>query len=164
MNPDIRTILYASGLGEGCEAALAYAIGLANRLGARLQVLTVIDEQRERSLIDIDSHVPQAALDQYHDDRAARARTHIESQIAAFYAVRGDDAPQRPISDLIVHEGDDVAQAILDEAERGGVDLILLASRGEGLLAGLLFGSVPQEVLRRTRRPLLLVPVAEGEC
>ena len=27
------------------------------------------------------------------------------------------------------------------------------------VVAGLLFGSVPQEVLRRTKRPLLLVPV-----
>ena len=49
-------------------------------------------------------------------------------------------------------------QAILDEAERSGVDLILLGSRGAGLLAGLLFGSVAQEVARRTRKPLLLVP------
>ena len=164
MNLEIRTILYASGLGEGCEAALSYAINLANRLGARLQVMTVIDEQRERSLIDLDSHVPQQGLDQYHDDRAARARAHIEAQLAAFYAVRGSDAPARPIVELIVHEDDDVAQAILEEAERGGADLILLGSRGAGLLAGLLFGSVPQEVLRRTLRPLLLVPVAEGEC
>ena len=79
--------------------------------------------------------------------------------MAAFYAVRSDDAPPSPITELIVHEGDDVPQAILDEAERGAADLILMASRGEGLLAGLLFGSVAQEVLRRTRKPLLLVPV-----
>ncbi|MBK6615606.1 universal stress protein [Ottowia sp.] len=159
MNHDIRTILYACGLGEGCEATLAHAINLANRLGARLLVLSVIDDQRERSLIDLPAHVPQQGLDQYHDDRAKRARAHIEAQVAAFYAVRSDDAPTRPITELIVHEGDDVPQAILDEAERGSADLILMASRGEGLLAGLLFGSVAQEVLRRTRKPLLLVPV-----
>ncbi|MFT4195403.1 universal stress protein [Ottowia sp.] len=159
MNHDIRTILYACGLGDGCEAPLGYAISLANRLGARLLVLAVIDEQRERSLIDLEEHVPQKQLDQYHDERAARARAHIEAQIAAFYAVRGSNAPPRPIAELIVHEGDDVAQAILDEAERGSADLILMASRGAGLLARLLFGSVPQEVLRRTKRPLLLVPV-----
>ena len=158
MSTDIQTILFASGLGDGCETTLAYAINLANRLGARLLVLTVIDEERERSLIDIDSHVPQEALNQYHDDRAARARAHIDAQISAFYAVRAGNAPQRPITELLVHEGDDVPQAILDEAERSGVDLILLGSRGAGLLAGLLFGSVAQEVARRTRKPLLLVP------
>lgn len=161
MNHDIRTILYASDLGEGCEAALAYAIDLANRLGARLRVLTVIDDHRERSLVDIDSHVPQRALDQYHDRRAATTLAHIESQIAGFYAARGGPAPRQPVTELIVHEGDDVPQAILDETERCGADLILMASRGKGLLTGLLFGSATQEVLRRTRRPLLLVPVGE---
>jgi len=35
----------------------------------------------------------------------------------------------------------------------------LMASRGEGALVGLLFGSVVQEVTRKSRVPLLLVPV-----
>ena len=159
MNHDIRTILYAAGLDDGCETALAYAINLANRLGARLLVLTVIDDERERSLIDLDAHVPQKGLDQYHDERARRALAHIEGQLDAFYAVRADAPTQRPITELIVHEGDDVPQAILDAAERGGADLILMASHGKGLLQGLLFGSVAHDVQSRTRKPLLLVPV-----
>jgi len=161
MNPDIRTILYASDLNDRCEAALAYAISLANRLGAGLRVLTVIDDQRERSLIDIDSHVPQQALDQYHDDRARRVLARIEQQIDAFYAVRPDGAPENPITELIVREGDDVSKAILDEAERSGTDLILMTSHGRGVLASLLFGSAAQDVLRSTRKPVLLLPAEE---
>lgn len=38
MNDDIRTILYASDLGDSREAAPAYAINFAGRLGARLPV------------------------------------------------------------------------------------------------------------------------------
>lgn len=161
MNHEIRTILYASDLGEGCETALAYAIDLADRLGARLQVLTVIDDQRERSLVDTSSHVPQQALNVYHERRATRTLAHIKEQIADFYAARADQPVRQSVTELIVHEDDDVPQTILDEAERGGADLILMASRGKGVLAGLLFGSATQEVLRRTRKPLLLVPVGE---
>ncbi|MFT3803790.1 MAG: universal stress protein [Burkholderiaceae bacterium] len=158
LNADIRNILYASDLDEGCETALACAISFANRLGAQLRVLTVIDEQRERSLVEIDSHVPQSMLDQYHDDRAQRALAYIQSQVAAFYAVRPDEVPQNPITELIVREGDDVPKAILDEAERSGADLIVMTSDGKGLLASLLFGGAAQQVLRRTRKPLLLLP------
>ena len=86
MNRDIQTLLYATDLGEGCETALAYAIGLAERMGARLQVLTVIRDERQRSLVDIDSHVPQQALDAYHDRRAMRTLAHIEAQITDSYA------------------------------------------------------------------------------
>ncbi len=161
MNRDIQTLLYATDLGEGCATALAYAIGLAERMGARLQVLTVIRDERQRSLVDIDSHVPQQALDAYHDRRAMRTLAHIEAQITDSYAASGAAGPQRIVTEMIVREGDDVPQAILDAADRGGADLIVMASRGKGLLTGLLFGSATQEVLRRTRTPLLLVPVRE---
>jgi nucleotide-binding universal stress UspA family protein len=159
MPNEIKTILYAADVSDECKRVLAYAIDMANRLGARLQVLTVIPDQREKSLIEVDSYVPQDKLDQYHDARALRVRQHIESQVSAFYAVRADRAPQRPITEIAVHEGDDVAELILDEARRASVDLILMASHGEGILMGLLFGSVVQEVTRKSPVPLLLVPI-----
>jgi nucleotide-binding universal stress UspA family protein len=161
MGNEIKSILYAADVSDDCERLLAYAIDMANRLGARLQVLTVIPDQREKSLIEVDSHVPQEMLDKYHDARAMRVKQHIEAQVAAFYAVRADKAPQRPISEITVHEGDDVAELILDEARTGSADLILMASRGEGLLMGLLFGSVVNEVTRKSPVPLLLVPIRE---
>ena len=46
----IQNILYAADLSDDGEPVLAYAIDLANRLGAHLQVLTVISDQREKSL------------------------------------------------------------------------------------------------------------------
>lgn len=159
MSNEIRSILYAADLSDDCEVVLAYAIALANRLGARLQVLTVIPDEREKSLIEVDSYVPQAQLDKYHDARALRARQHIEAQVAAFYAVRADKAPERPIAEIAVHEGDDVAELILDEARKGSADLIVMASRGEGILMGLLFGSVVHEVTRKSPVPLLLLPI-----
>ena len=159
MSNEIRSILYAADLSDDCEHVLAYAIDMANRLGARLQVLTVIPDQREKSLVEVDSYVPQDGLDKYHDARAQRVKQHIEAQLAAFYAVRAGSAPERPITEISVQEGDDVAQLILGQAQAGPADLILMASRGEGVLAGLLFGSVVQEVTRKSRVPLLLVPI-----
>lgn len=159
MNNSIRNILYAADLGDGSEQVLAYAIDLANRLGASLQVLRVIPDHREKSLVEIDSHVPQEALDQYHDDRIARAKAHIEAQIAAFYAVRANEKPAHPISEVAIKEGDDVADMVLEQARSSAADLVLMGSRGEGVLVGLLFGSVVHDMVRQARIPLLLVPV-----
>ena len=158
MNNDIATILYASDLGERCEDVLAYAIGRANRLGARLQVLTVIPDEREKSVVEVDRHVPQAALDQYHDAHVERVRQHVEDQITAFYAVRPDKVGQ-PLSEITVREGDDVAQRIVDEAKACSADLLLMGSRPERAIIGRLFGSVAQDVIRKTPVPLLLVPI-----
>ena len=160
MSPEIRTILYASELDASCESVLAYAIGMANRLGAVLKVLTVIPEEREKSVVEVDRHVPQAALDRYHDDHAARIRQHIEDQIAAFYAVRPEKGDQ-PLSEITIQEGDDVAQRIVDEAGTCSADLLVMGSRPEHAILGRLFGSVAQDVIRKTPVPLLLVPIAD---
>lgn len=162
MRHPIQSVLYAGDLGNGCEAVLAYAIDMANRLGASLQVLTVISEQREKSLIEADPYVPQAALDQVHDARALRVQQHIEAQLAAFYAVRPDERPTQPVVGISVKEGDDVAQLILNEVRSRPCDLVVMGSRGEGVLRELLFGSAVQEVARKIRVPLLLVPI-DGE-
>ena len=158
MGNNIRDILYASDLGDDSEKVLAYAIDLANRLGASLRVLRVIPDLRETSLIEVDSRIPQDQLDKYHDDRAKRAKEHIETQIAAFYAVRASEKPAHPISEVTIREGDDIADMVLDQAKSSATDLILMGSRGEGLLVGLLFGSVVQEIIRKARIPVFLVP------
>lgn len=163
MSYNFRNILYAADLDDGCTQVLAHAIDLANRLGARLHVLTALPDLREKSLIEIDTHVPQEALDKYHDDRARRAKLHLEEQIAAFYAVRAAEAPARPITEVSVQEGDDIGRLILDKAGSISADLILMGSHREGALAALLFGSVVHDVMRKTRIPLLLVPVT-GEA
>jgi len=159
MSNHIKRILYAADDGEGSRRVLAYGIDLANRLGATLQVLRVIPNLREKSLVEIDGHVPRENLEEFHKDRIERTKEYIDAQIAAFYAVRADEMPARPISEVEVQEGDDVAERVLAEAQANSVDLILMGSRGEGLLAGLLFGSVVQEINRKSTVPLLLVPV-----
>jgi len=73
--------------------------------------------------------------------------------------VRPDVDSTKAITEIAVRENDDVAQMILDHAEAGPADMILMASRGEGALAGLLFGSAVLEVTRRSPIPVLLVPI-----
>jgi nucleotide-binding universal stress UspA family protein len=52
--------------------------------------------------------------------------------------------------------GHGVAAAIVDEAERLGADLVILASRRPRDITGLLLGSVAHQVIHRLRRPVLL--------
>jgi nucleotide-binding universal stress UspA family protein len=50
-----------------------------------------------------------------------------------------------------------VVEAIIDAAEREGVDLIAIASHGRSGLPRVFYGSVAAGVLHRVDRPLLLV-------
>lgn len=53
--------------------------------------------------------------------------------------------------------GDEPARVISAEAERFGADMICVGSRGRSGLTRMLFGSVSQELLLRSERPVLLV-------
>lgn len=161
MSHPISEILYAADLSPRCEQVLAYAINLARQLSARLRVVTVIDDQRETSVVEVDSYVPQDALNKYHDEHAQRDKAHLEAQIAAYAAERPDLKGDNPIDEIKVHEGDDVAQLILDEAKAARTDLIILGADSENPILGLLFGSVVQEVIRKSEVPVLLVPGCE---
>ena len=161
MSHPITEILYAADLSPRCEQVLAYAIKLARQLGARLRVVAVIDDERETSLVEVDSYVPQAALDKYHDGQAQRIRAHLETQLAAYAAERPDLHGDKPIVEIKVREGDDVAQLVLDETKAAPTDLVILAADGENPILGFLFGSVVQEVVRKSEVPVLLVPGCE---
>ena len=52
-------------------------------------------------------------------------------------------------------------QTILDEAGKMGVDLIVVGSHGYGAMHQLLVGSVSEGVIRRSSRPVLVVPTHE---
>jgi nucleotide-binding universal stress UspA family protein len=163
MSDDIKTLLCATDLGPGSDEVLARAIGLARQLGATLRVLTVIGEERETSLVEVDSHVPQDVLDRYHDDRVQRVKAQVEAQIAAHGAGRPGLDPAGMVSGIVVHEGDDVADRVLAEARTQQPDLIVVGSHGQGVLEGLLFGSAAHDLIRRTRVAVLLVPIGERD-
>jgi nucleotide-binding universal stress UspA family protein len=55
-------------------------------------------------------------------------------------------------------EGHRPAEVIATAAEREDADLVCIASRGRSRLPRLLLGSVSQEMLLRSKRPVLVIP------
>ena len=50
-------------------------------------------------------------------------------------------------------------QALLDEAEKLGTDVIIMGSHGHGVLHQVLMGSVCEGVLHKSTRPVLVIPI-----
>jgi len=52
---------------------------------------------------------------------------------------------------------------ILAERERTNCDLVVMGSRGRGILSGAVLGSTSRRVLRRCDKPVLVIRLPEGD-
>ena len=130
--PQLRRVLVTTDFSDLGNRAIPYAYATVPR-GATACLLHVVKPQkRER--------------DQPEDTKAK-----LRSLIPA-------DADARGIATQIaIVESREPAQAICHTAERFGADLICMASHGRSGLSKTLMGSVAQEVMTMTKRPLLVV-------
>ena len=139
----IESILVAVGDPEHAERVMSPAVFIARAFGGAITLLQVIDT------------VPLAMAK--HGETMMR-RKHVmageglASLVAAATACQQSGIP----CDALQPTGQpaDVIQAVADERD---FDLIVMGRRDRGLLHRVVLGSVSDEVLRRTTRPVLVV-------
>jgi nucleotide-binding universal stress UspA family protein len=132
--PELRRVLVTTDFSDLANRAIPYAYATVRR-GATVCLLHVAKP-----------HVQGGKPDQHED-----AKAKVRSLIPADADTRGID------TQIAIVESREPAQAICQTAERFGADLICMASHGRSGLAKTIMGSVAQEVMTRTKRPLLVV-------
>jgi nucleotide-binding universal stress UspA family protein len=140
----VRRVLVATDLSETGNRAVDIALGLLPE-GGQLTLLHVLTEVP--GLL-----VPDPVLKSPEERRMQRSLA--EAELKKLLPTEGR-APEIEVEAL---ESDDAARAILQAAERHGVDLLVLGRHGHGPLAAALMGSVARAVSQRSPRPVLLVP------
>ncbi|MDQ3778498.1 MAG: universal stress protein, partial [Actinomycetota bacterium] len=89
------------------------------------------------------------------DDQLEREAEEIVERAEALVP---DDVPVT----AVVRTGP-AAKAIVERAERGGHDLIVMGSRGLGFAGAVLLGSVSRAVVAKSPVPVLIHPVRTAE-
>jgi nucleotide-binding universal stress UspA family protein len=130
------------------ESVLPHAQKLAIREGAELILLRAVDT------LLAPNAMPYADIYRLDQATILRARTAAHTYLSAH-------AEQLRASGLTVHtqvcQGDEPWQAILTAAEANAVDLIAMATRGQGGIARMLLGSTADKILRSCTLPVLLI-------
>ncbi len=141
-----RKILVAVDGSPHADRALEEAIDLARATGGTLTVVAVTPDPATLISSPGAAFVPDygdilkdlnAAYQELLDTAMAKVPSEVESRAQLLHG--------RP------------ARAILDEAESGGHDLIVMGSRGRGHIRSLVLGSVSHEVLHEGRVPVLVM-------
>ena len=142
-----RNILVAVDGSEAANDALAQAIAIARRDGARLTLISVAAPPRWRPA------GPYVVPYPTEDDLVRQAEKVVRSTEQRV----PDDVPVA----TVVRRGP-AAAAILERVLQGEHDLVVMASRGLGLAGSLLLGSVSRAVLADSPVPVLIQPAGAG--
>lgn len=140
---DIKHILVPTDFSEQGLTALKYAVAFADRFGAGVDLLHVIEPIPPGALL---SYMPAQEL---KDDMQAAA----EKQMEELHKEWDDYA--FPVRRLIV-EGHPFVE-IIRQAREGKADLIVMGTHGRGAIAHMLLGSVAEKVVRKAPCPVLTV-------
>ena len=149
----ITRILVPTDFSPTADAALDYAFGLAERFGASLQLLHVLDDPFVFEGMSAEAYIAEAPVLRSamladareklgHRAGPRQARVHVDTEV------------------LFGHG----ARTIAEYAAERGVDLIVMGTHGRTGFAHLLLGSVAERLVRTAPCPVLTVrhPEAKG--
>jgi len=160
--PEIKNILYATDLSENARYALKYASTIANRFGAAITILHVLEELLPSSLGLVSEIVGQerwADLKKCNEEKViASIRTRIEDVCNEI----SQSIPECPfiVQEIIVKTGHPVDQ-IIHYAKKENCDMVVIGSHGQGIFSEAVLGSTSRRVLRQCTKPVLVVRLPE---
>jgi nucleotide-binding universal stress UspA family protein len=149
---DLHRILMPTDFGKSSENALTYAVAFAQKFGAEVWLLHVV---QDLALFDPEAVFATPPLAPPVDQFIAAARTALE------HVVKKLD-----VGGVTVHAEVGVGppyDEIVRFAKDKNVDLIVMGTHGHTGLAHVLLGSVAEKVVRRAPCPVLTVRHPEHE-
>jgi len=141
----LSRILVPTDFSASAEAALAWAIRLAELFGAQVTILYVLDPSLG-AIAGLPAHY--ASMPAY-GELLETVRRETKSEMEKI-------AKRYPQSKTVIREGSP-RSVILDTATESGANLIVMGTHGRTGLAHVFFGSIAEHVVRHSTIPVLTV-------
>ncbi len=165
-NIQIKKILYATDLSESAVHAFSYAISLANMYGAGITILHVLTEFPEERFIS--SMIPAGTWKAIKEKHYSEARNQLIGKkrepialkeiLQAFAKEAGDNSKDQAfVTDKISIKTGTPAETIVQTAKERDCDLIVMGTRGQGVITRVLIGSTAKWVVRHSTVPVLVI-------
>jgi len=169
----VKKILYATDLSENSRPALAYAVSLADLYGAGITILHALDESpgMETVIMNYIGQERWIEIKKQNEEDAIKAiigKKHeddpsMKAALKTFYKTVAENYEDRNfVLDEVVVKRGDPADLTIETAEKNNCNLIVMGTQGHGGLAKMVLGSTAQKVLKRSKIPVLVVPLSDG--
>jgi nucleotide-binding universal stress UspA family protein len=164
MIPKIKRILYTTDLSPNSAYAFQYAINSANNHDAKIIILHVFESLSRAARAQMELYLDDEKRKEIFGERASFLLDRIKKRLKAFSDKELKDYPKAEdrIESIQVCEGFP-ADMILEKVNELECDAIVMGTHGKGVIANAFLGSVAKRVLRRTRKPVFIIPLPRGE-
>ena len=164
MIPEIKKILYTTDLSPNARFAFSYAASLANRYDAGVSIFHVLEDispTADSLVINIIGKKKWTDLRKRNEQEVLNT---IKSRLSKFCQDVQAELPACPFitENIIVKIGNPVEE-ILQEIENNRYDLVVMGAHGQSALADAVMGSTSRRVVRRCKKPVLVIRLPEDD-
>ena len=158
MIPQINKILYTTDLSPYARHAFSYATSLANRYDAAITILHVLEDMSPTADSLVVNIIGKKKWEELRGRNEKEVLETIKSRLAQFCEDVQAELPSCPfITDKIKVKIGNPVEEILQEVENNDYDLVVMGAHGHGVLSDAVMGSVSRRVVRRCKKPVLVV-------
>ncbi|MEW6674360.1 MAG: universal stress protein [Thermodesulfobacteriota bacterium] len=163
MKPGIKKILYVTDLSENSAFAYLYATDLAANHDAEIIILHVFENLPSSARAILDTYLTNEQREKL-SHRKPETIEKIRKRLNVFCEKVQTDDPTCTyrVQDIHISEGFP-AEVILEKAEEFDCDIIVMGTHGKGIISHAFLGSVAEKVVRRSKKPVLIIPLPKGE-
>ena len=140
-------ILVPTDFSEYSDKALAQALDIAKQYNAKVYLLHVIHEEIHQCVVDY--CLTEEQMEQIRTQMVAGPKESMLKQVARIPMAKEVEVITSVKTGLPY-------EAILEEAQKQGIDLIVIGSLGRSGIAKYIIGSVARNVLKGAKCPVLL--------
>jgi nucleotide-binding universal stress UspA family protein len=165
-NIQIKKILYATDLSESAVHAFSYAVSLANMYGAGITILHVLaefpGEEFIANMINTDTweEIKSRHYSEARNQLIGKKRDHVAMKevLQAFCEeTRACAEDQAFDADEVLIKHGTPAEVIVETAKELNCDLIVMGTRGHGVIADVFIGNTAKWVLKHSPIPVLVI-------
>ena len=175
MVPEIKKILFPTNLSRSSRHAFEYAVSIANRYGATVTLLHVMEEVSRSADVRLKELLGEKRWRELQDSHEQEARqiligkkkegSLIRESLGEYCEKIGSDLGEIDFKpeDIVVARGN-VVDEILAEVQSRDCQLIIMGYHMRGKLGEAVLGSTTRRLLRRSKTPVMLVQLFEEEA
>ena len=173
MIPEIRKILFATDLSENARYAFNYAADIAVRYNAGVVILHVrenVSDKFEFSVREVLGEKKYEELSAQHEKDAVGTLVGKKTESKMIKMALGclgkqdsdDSSPDAdPDVEIVVQSGN-IVDEIIAQSKSKSCGMIVMAYSSRNMLAESILGGICRKVLKRSKKPVLLVPMPDG--